>query len=430
MILTAALIVAGLAACTWLVLAWRAGSSRSVAPGPEAAGPEAAGVRGMWRPLRRAQRPSKQQQELEALPYLGGYKKAPAQSGVTQHLPGQARAGLNLVFSGHGPEAALIDMQGRVLHRWRMSYTQARRLAPALRPPLRNRPWSWRRGALLPDGALLAIFDGFGLIKLDRASKLVWAFPKGAHHDLFVGPEGTIHVLTRRARTVPRIHPTKLVLLDYVSVLAPDGKLLRELALLEAFERSDHAALLGRIRRGGAGDIFHTNTIEVLDGRHAARWPAAAAGNLLISVRELDALAVVDPRRRRVVWAATGPWRRQHDPLLLPGGNLLLFDNLGAPAGKARVMELDPRSLKMTWEYRGTPKRPLQSEECGASHRLDNGNTLIVESLAGRALEVTPAGKLVWEYYNPHRAGPRRELIATLFDVVRIDPAYVRAWLH
>ena len=80
--------------------------------------------------------------------------------------------------------------------------------------------------------------------------------------------------------------------------------------------------------------------------------------------------------------------------------------------------------------WRGAPARPLQSEECGAAHRLDNGNTLIVESLAGRALEVTPAGEIVWEYYNPHRAGARRELIATLFDVVRVDPGLVQGWLR
>ena len=55
----------------------------------------------------------------------------------------------------------------------------------------------------------------------------------------------------------------------------------------------------------------------------------------------------------------------------------------------------------------------------------------VVESLAanpkivfgvvsGRALEVTPAGDIVWEYLNPHRAGDHDELIAVLWDVVRL----------
>ena len=44
-----------------------------------------------------------------------------------------------------------------------------------------------------------------------------------------------------------------------------------------------------------SGDIFHTNTLEVLDGRFAGRDPAFRKGNLLISVLKLDTLAVLDP---------------------------------------------------------------------------------------------------------------------------------------
>ena len=59
---------------------------------------------------------------------------------------------------------------------------------------------------------------------------------------------------------------------------------------------------------------------------------------------------------------------------------------------------------------------------------LSNGNTLIVESDAGRAFEVDRGGEIVWEYYNPHRAGPHGELIATLFDVVRLPEDFPTGW--
>jgi len=52
---------------------------------------------------------------------------------------------------------------------------------------------------------------------------------------------------------------------------------------------------------------------------------------------------------------------------------------------------------------------------------LPNGNTLITESENGKAFEVTPEGKIVWEFFNPHRAGDNNELIAALYDVVRYD---------
>lgn len=392
--------------------------------------------RGQWHRLRGAAptltpKQKREMARLESLSYLGGYKPVPARTGVTRHHREAAHQGLNLVFSGHGPEATLMNMDGKVLHTWRCTYAQAEQKNPALRGRVGGGRWSWRRGHLLADGGLLAIFEGLGLIRLDRHSRLLWAHARGFHHALYVSPDGTIHALTRRARLIPRINPKRPVLVDYITRLSPDGTTRGEIALLEAFEDSPHAALLKRVGNGEAtdGDLFHTNSIQVLDGRHAAAHPAFRRGNLLISVLHLNAIAIVDPERRRVVWAASGDWRRQHEPLLLPSGNILLFDNVGA-AGASRVIELAPLTLKTVWEYRGSEDEPFASEECGTAYRLPGGNTLITESLNGRAFEVTPDKRIVWEYYNPHRAGEHNELIATLFDVQRLPRDFPLGWLQ
>lgn len=397
---------------------------RSGAEHPPAAPP------GQWHPLRGA-RPltAKQRREmarLESLSYLAGYKHAPPQSGVTVHDRNAAYPGLNLIFSGHGPEARLVDMDGRTVHTWRCTYARAEQANPALRGGVGGGRWSWRRGHVLESGDLLAIFDGLGLIRIDRRSRLLWAHARGFHHDLFVERDGTIHALTRRARIIPRINPDEPVLVDYVTTLSPSGKTLGEIALLEAFEGTPFARLLGRLAR--KGDLFHTNAIQVLDGENAAASPAFRRGNILLSVLYMDAVVILDPTRRKIVWAATRDWKRQHEPVLLPGGTMLLYDNLGA-AGQSRILELDPLTLKTVWEYRGTTAQPFFSAECGTVHRLPNGNTLIVESLNGRAFEVTPEKRIVWELYNPHRAGKDGELIATLFDVIRLPAGFGRGWL-
>jgi hypothetical protein len=170
------------------------------------------------------------------------------------------------------------------------------------------------------------------------------------------------------------------------------------------------------------GDIFHTNTIQILDGAHAARSPHFRKGNLLISVHTLDVIAIVDPEQRRVVWALSGMWEKQHEPTLLANGNILLFDNLGRH-GLSKVIELDPLSQDVAWTWAGDDPESFVTMCCGANQRLPNGNTLITESTMGRALEVAPDGETVWEFVNPHRAGAHRELIASLFEVVRIDRA-------
>ncbi len=377
---------------------------------------------GKWRRARHAAPEGLSQEEarLLALPYLQGYRPAADEPIISAHEPERSYEGLNLVVSGHAPEALLTDMRGRVLHRW---HYDLRRLWPDLyagegAETIRKLEY-WRRAHLLPDGSLLAIFEGLGLIKLDAASRLQWFYRAGAHHDLALTAEGNIWVLDREGKVIPRIHPDRGVLEDFLTLLDGQGKVLRKISVLESLERSDYAPLLRR--RPAAGDIFHTNTLELLDGSSESRHPAWRAGNLLISIRELDTVAVVDPREERVVWALTGQWHKQHQPTLLDSGNLLIFDNLGATGRHSRVLEIDPLTRRVVWSYSGGPEVDFLSKTLGSCQRLPNGNTLITESENGRAFETTSDGEIVWEFYNPHRAGEEGELIAVLFEVIRLS---------
>jgi hypothetical protein len=178
------------------------------------------------------------------------------------------------------------------------------------------------------------------------------------------------------------------------------------------------------------GDLFHTNALKILDGTLSDRLPAFRRGNLLISLRELDTVAVVNPRDKRVEWALSGLWQAQHEPVLLRNGRLLVFDNLGR-SGESRVIELDPLTQVVAWQYGGGADEPFASWKLGAAQRLPNGNTLITESTAGRAFEVTPAGRIVWEFLNPARAGRDRQLIAALNEVRRFGPELVSSpWVN
>lgn len=350
------------------------------------------------------------QGKWRALPYLQGYRLAegPAEDRprIVERDAAAVAPGLNLYLSGHAAEAVLMDREGRILHRWRHPL---RRLWPDLgSDPRMAKLEYWRRAWLFPNGDLLAIYEGLGIVKLDARSNVLWRRRGGFHHDLQVLEDGRIWVLDR--------DPRGGVLEDFVTVLDPRGRVVRRISLLQAFERSRFAPLLGRMER--TGDVLHTNTLEVLDGRYprpAGLAPAFWKGNVLLSVLKLDALAVLDPEREEIVWARTGSWRRQHQPTLLDDGGLLLFDNRGAGGGRSRVIELDPRTLEVRWQY-----GELFSKTLGSCQRLPNGNTLITESENGRALEVTREGRIVWEFHNPHRAGERKELVAVLFEMLRL----------
>jgi hypothetical protein len=177
------------------------------------------------------------------------------------------------------------------------------------------------------------------------------------------------------------------------------------------------------------GDIFHSNAIEILDGSMADRIPAFKKGNILTSFRRLDTIAVVDMTTKEVVWTQFGLWLAQHDPTPLPNGNLLVFDNRGHN-GESKVIEYDPTSMEVVWMYAGDRDHPFFTNAGGANQRLPNGNTLITESDNGRAFEVTPGGQIVWEYWNPERAGETGGLIATIFEMTRLQMDFPLDWLE
>jgi len=234
-------------------------------------------------------------------------------------------------------------------------------------------------------------------------------------------------VLTREARIVDDIHDGAPVLEDFLVRMDLDGREKRRFSLLDALDVSKFKQRW-RSNIPQDGDILHTNSVRWLDGTHARNFAAAARGNMLLSMRSLNMLVIVDPRRAQAVWVHEGTYRAQHDAKLLPNGNLLLFDNLGLPQ-VSTILEFDPQGSGPAWIYRGQPEARFFSRNCGTAYRLDNGNTLMIESNAGRAIEVTPERELVWEFYNPHRAGEGDAFIANLFDLIRIPAQQPPPWL-
>jgi hypothetical protein len=399
------------AALVYVSLALTGRSQREVVSSGEAA------PQGFWRLDLRGSSLSPDSQELArvlSLPYTAAKSPAAQASGVVLYNRESTSAGVNLYVSGHGPEAYLIDMEGKVLHRWRYPFEEA---FPD--QPQSHETGFWRRAHPLPNGDLLAIFQGAGLIRLDRDSRLLWRVDLGFYNDLYVAADGSIFGITKDARVFPGADTREPILEDSVVELSPEGELVERISLLECFQNSPFGGLLQPMKE--AGDIFHTNTIEVLgDGDHPPQpFPS---GSILVSLREVDIIAIVDPRAKTVLQAWRGPWDAQHQPTLLANGNLLIFDNLGA-GGLTRVLEFDPTSEQVIWVYPGDAEPALYSPEAGSSQRLPNGNTLITESERGRALEIDGDRVPVWEFLSPHRGGPNQELIAYLFELVRLERA-------
>lgn len=376
---------------------------------------------------------------LDGLGYIAGHEPAPEQTAVVVHVPGATDNGYNLYCSGHAPEVVLMNMDGDVLHRWYKDFEDIWQD----RTPENDYGTYIRRCYLYDNGDILAVYDESGLVRLDRDSNVVWTLDEPAHHDVDVGDDGRIYVLTHYLVERPEVRAGEKILDDHVVVLSAEGKVLERVSLIDAFMESPFARVVNRVP--AREDVFHTNTVEVLDGRFADRHPAFAAGNVLVSLREIDIVAVVDMQKHAVAWIMWGMWKHQHHPTMLDNGNMLVFDNLGH-YGLSKVFEFDPFAQpviesypylqfdplrqQIVWSYEGTVKNGFFSRFCGTAQRLENGNTLITQSDSGRVFEVTRDQKIVWEFLNPNRAGENDELIAVIFEMQRLASDDSFAWLQ
>lgn len=210
------------------------------------------------------------------------------------------------------------------------------------------------------------------------------------------------------------------------------------------------------------GDIFHMNSMSLLGPNKwytmdPIKYACFNPENILISSRHTNFAAIICRDTGDIVWKIgpqyssdtvegeklgqlIGLHHAHMIPQGLPGeGNILLFDNggwsgygyFGMPRYirlYSRVIEFDPVTLDIVWEYhhyswrlwfpRSGENHRFYSSIMSAAQRLPNGNTLITEGTNGRVIEVTNASKIVWEYAAPTR-------IQQLYRAYRIPPEWV-----
>ena len=153
-------------------------------------------------------------------------------------------------------------------------------------------------------------------------------------------------------------------------------------------------------------------------------------GNILVSFRCINTIAIIERASGRVAWRwGPGQIAGQHHPTRLENGNILLFDN-GAhrpytTIDYSRVIEIDPKSNDIVWEYKENPVFDFNSFICSGAQRMPGGTTVICECTKGRLFEVTHEGDIVWEYLSPfYYEHPIFGTNNMIFRCIRYDAAY------
>lgn len=137
-------------------------------------------------------------------------------------------------------------------------------------------------------------------------------------------------------------------------------------------------------------DWTHVNDVDKINN-----------GSYLVSVRNFDQVIRINRSTKRITLqlGKENQWNtlyEQHNPQFLTGKNETPTV-LVADSENDRIVEYAKvnSSWNQTWRLEGGFSWPRDAD------RLPNGNTLITDSLNHRVLEVTPTGKIVWEFYAP-----------------------------
>ena len=160
--------------------------------------------------------------------------------------------------------------------------------------------------------------------------------------------------------------------------------------------------------------IDHSTTTEEAAASTGGRW--GRGGDLLFRWGNPAAYGRGHVEQQRLFAQHDSRWVSDEKP---GGGHLMVFNNgLNGPAGDYSlvveisapmdaagryVLEEGPFGPEeAAWTYTGSRVAPFHSAFISGAHRLVNGHTLITSGAQGRFFEVTPEGKIVWEYWDPH----------------------------
>jgi hypothetical protein len=170
-------------------------------------------------------------------------------------------------------------------------------------------------------------------------------------------------------------------------------------------------------------DYFHANHIQSLPHNvYEENDSRFKAGNWLVSFPYQGLIAIIDYDSEKIVWDyGVGEIYGQHCSQMIDNGNILIFDNGYLNRNYSRVIEVNPITKKIVWEFNASDYYNYYTIYEGCAQRLPNNNTLITLSDEGKALEVTSNKEVVWIWKNPVVPFYDQSRNTATYKVVRIN---------
>ena len=262
-----------------------------------------------------------------------------------------------------------------------------------------------------------------GVARINRNGQVIWFRRDYSHHipymtdgDIALVPslrvrEGPVEIKLKNNRTFAYtstfpFRRARTFYNDFVHVIDGNGQLLNAISVLDAILESPFVPSL---RFAHIRDPTHLNFVHQLR-EDAGGAAGIAPGDLVVSLRDLDAFGILDGTSHQLKRLVRGSFFRQHSVMHLEGSKFLMFDNWGGDGehGPSRLLMVDLANGEETTIFPNdtTPERlrSMFSEFSGLiSISPDRRRVIVTCSTEGTAIEVRLAdGAVLVVFTNLH----------------------------
>jgi hypothetical protein len=243
----------------------------------------------------------------------------------------------------------------------------------------------------------------YGIIKLDKNSKVNWFVDGQFHHPTEQDADGNFWMgaIVNPTKVDTTLYPE--IRDDAIANVSPEGKILFLKSITELLIENGYRYLVGSVSVYEP-DAIHLNDIQPV----LKTGPYWQRGDVFISMRNKSTLLLYRPSTNKVIWLQTGPWMNQHDISIIDSARIGVLNNSVVRNGKTfKVTTANNNWFIYNFKDHSidTPyaaffaHNQIATKSEGRVSLMPNGDILVEETNYGRLMRGNNAG-LCWSYVN------------------------------
>lgn len=263
--------------------------------------------------------------------------------------------------------------------------------------------------ARYPNGDLLVVYryldfhspENAGLARVGGSGRILWHRRDHSRGEPYVAAGDTAFVLGKQRREdaapAPRVRGWSCengeAVRDVVNVLDGDGRLLEQVSLLGVLPESPWAP---EFQRADPCSPVHASSVSLV-GEDVSGLEDVRPGDVVLSLRNLNAIAILDRATYQMKRFARGTFQGPHSAKHWRGTEFVLFDGGGGRVRRdgvldfhSRVLRIDVENGRETVVFPKDPQRFGWRAQGGGRISIGPDRTTLIASFdgVGRAVEV------------------------------------------